>query len=511
MRKTETPPSTFRREAPGQEFAGAERLPAAVAIEREKIVRTHHAANSSRLRKVVLPAWLVVGDALMAFGALAIAYWLRYESPLRQYAIIDVPNARFVDYVPLLALGVAFLVAGFAQLNLYEERLLLRKFQGLALIIKGTTIWLAAYLALALVIKFDPPISRLFVPIGFVCVLAVMFVWRSLFYAALIRPAWRERLRQQVAILGWNEEAQALAAELDAQPAHPYHFRGVIALPDEPPPPHALGSIATLPALLAEHGIDVVIAARTDLPRDQLRHVVDACERAYVEWKVIPSAFQILLSGLRLQTIGRLPVLGVEELAITRLFNRALKRALDVSGAMIGLLISAPLIAVLALLIKRESPGGSVLFAQRRVGASHREFTLLKLRSMVPDAAAQDGERQSTARNDPRLLRIGAFMRRWNLDELPQFWNVLCGDMSLIGPRPERPQHVDRLAAEIPHYLPRHLVKPGMSGWAQVNGLRGDSDLRARVQHDIYYIENWSVWLDVQILLLTFVRWKNAY
>ena len=102
-------------------------------------------------------------------------------------------------------------------------------------------------------------------------------------------------------------------------------------------------------------------------------------------------------------------------------------------------------------------------------------------------------------------------MRRWNLDELPQFWNVLTGDMSLVGPRPERPLHVDRLSAEIPHYLPRHLVKPGMSGWAQVNGLRGDSDLVARIQHDIFYIENWSLWLDVQILLLTFVRWKNAY
>jgi lipopolysaccharide/colanic/teichoic acid biosynthesis glycosyltransferase len=130
---------------------------------------------------------------------------------------------------------------------------------------------------------------------------------------------------------------------------------------------------------------------------------------------------------------------------------------------------------------------------------------------MVPDAAKLDGARQSTARNDARLLKIGAFMRRWNLDELPQFWNVLRGEMSLVGPRPERPQHVDRLSTEIPHYLPRHVVKPGMTGWAQINGLRGDSDLSARVQHDIYYIENWSLWLDVQIALLTFVRWKNAY
>lgn len=465
--------------------------------------------DDARLRKVLLPAWLVVGDAVMAFVALAIAYWLRYESPLRKLALIDVPNARFVDYVPLLALGVAFLIAGFAQLNLYEERWLLRKYQSLALIGKGATIWLAAYLALALVIKFDPPISRLFVPMGYISVMLVMFVWRSAFYAAVVRPAWCERLRQQVAVLGWNPEAQALARELRSDPRHPYQFRGVITLPGETAPPEALGSVENLPALLERYRIDVLIAARTDLDREQLLRAVETCERAYVAWKVIPSSFQIFLSGLRLQTIGRLPVLGVEELPINRLFNRAVKRMVDLAGAAVGLVVSAPVILMLAFLIKRESPEGSVFFAQRRVGAGHREFTLWKLRSMVPGAPAQDRERQSTRRGDERLLRIGAFMRRWNLDELPQFWNVLRGDMSLVGPRPERPYHVERLATEIPHYIPRHLAKPGMSGWAQVQGLRGDSDLAARVQHDIYYIENWSLWLDVQILLLTFFRWRS--
>lgn len=466
--------------------------------------------RSSRLRKVILPAWLVVGDAVFAFAGLGLGFWLRYGSPLGRIGM-DVPDATFAGYVPLLSLGTAFLIAGYAQLNLYEERLLLRKYQSIALIVKGTTFWLAGYLALALVIKFDPPISRAFIPIAYGSVLATMFVWRTAFYEFLVRPAWRDRVRQRVAVLGWNDEARALAAELAAQPAHPYQFCGVVALPGDPAPPETLGDFAELPDILARHQLDILIAARTDLPRDQLLRVVEACERAYVEWKIIPSSFQILLSGLRLHTIGRLPVLGVEELAINRLFSRGLKRLVDLAGALVGLVLAAPLVAVLAVLIKRESPGGPVFFAQARVGAGHRPFTLWKLRSMVPDAAAADAEHQSTARGDARLLRIGAFMRRWNLDELPQFWNVLCGHMSLVGPRPERPHHVDRLSGEIAHYLPRHLVKPGMSGWAQVNGLRGDTSIAQRIQHDIYYIENWSLWLDLQILLLTFVRWKNAY
>ncbi len=475
---------------------------------RAPVSRTH----SSRLRKVILPAWLVVGDALVAFGGLALGHWLRYATPLSQLGI-DVPDAKFARYVPLLLLGVVFLIAGYAQLNLYAEQLLLRKYQSIALVVKGTTLWLAGYLALALVLKFDPPISRLFVPLAYASVIALMVIWRSLFYTAIVRPGWRDRVRQRVAVLGWNDEARALAAELLSTPAHPYQFCGVITLPDEPALPESLGTIEELPSILARNKLDVLIAARTDLPREQLLRVVESCERAYVDWKVIPSSFQILLSGLRLHTIGQLPVLGIEELAINKVFNRALKRLVDIVGATCGLIISAPVIAVLAVLIKRESPDGPVFFAQTRVGAGHRPFTLWKLRSMVPDAAATDGDRQSTARGDTRLLRLGAFMRRWNLDELPQFWNVLCGRMSLVGPRPERPHHVDRLSTEIAHYHPRHLVKPGMSGWAQINGLRGESSIAHRIQHDIYYIENWSLWLDLQIVLLTFVRWRhsNAY
>lgn len=476
-------------------------------------------AASNSFRETTVPLTLLAGDTLVTFGGVTLAWWLRYASPVGRIGI-DVPDATFARYLPLLLLGVALLIGAFAQFGLYDARLVLRRYQSLNAIIKGAAFWLAAYLGVSLVLKFDPPISRLFVVLAFVCVVMLLYVWRAIVYRVVTRTPLLGRLRRRAVLLGWNEHAQALAVEIARDPAHPFVLAGMVTLHGTPAPfpvptgtaaLRTLGSAAELPEILARESPDLLILTRLDLPHDELQAIVEACERAYVEWKIVPGTFDIFLSSLRLQTIGHVPVLGVEELAINRLFNRALKRGFDLVAATAGLALSAPVIVVLAALIKRESPDGPVFFRQARVGEGHRPFTLWKLRSMAPDAAATDSQRQSTARGDPRLLRIGAFLRRWNLDELPQFWNVLRGDMSLVGPRPERPYHVEQLAASIPHYLPRHLVKPGMTGWAQINGLRGDSDLGARVQHDIYYIENWSVWLDVQIVLLTFVRWKNAY
>jgi len=470
--------------------------------------------HRNTLRQLVLPALLLLGDLVFAFAGLSLAWWLRYDTRLGQLGI-PVEAAAFADYVPLLLVGVAILVVTYAQLGLYDERLLLRRYQALAIIIKGTVLWLLAYLGVSLVLKFSPPISRLFVAVAFVGVVLLEYLWRSAFYAAICRGTVLERVQQRVAVLGWNDNAARLVHAIAGTPAHPYQIVGLIGEePGRRPDPRAdlpalvLGHFGELESALHDHHIDILIAAHLDLPPERMQALVQACERHYVELKVVPTVFQVFVSGLRMQTIGNVPVLGVEDLPITRLFSRGLKRTVDLAGAALGLLLAAPVVALLAWSIRRESPG-PVFFGQERIGTGHRPFTMWKLRSMRPDAAAQDHLRQSTTGDDPRVLRIGRFMRRWNLDELPQFWNVLRGEMSLVGPRPERTYHVDRLSSEIPHYLPRHLVKPGMTGWAQVNNLRGAGDLNARIQHDIFYIENWSLWLDVQILLLTFARWRN--
>ena len=467
-------------------------------------------ASSNPLRETTLPAVLLAGDTVVAFSGLTLGFWLRYRSPLGALGI-DVPDARFGDYLPLLLVGVGFLVGAFAQQGLYDGRMLLRKQQSLNLLARGTVFWVVVYLAFSLVIKFDPPISRLFVVIAAVVTLLMLWLWREIVYRVITGSTMLPQLQRRVALLGWNPAAQRLVQEVQKSRAHPYTIVGSIDDGTHPPmnPLRGLGPVDALGTILREEQIDVLIAAHLDIPAEKLRAITGVCEQAYVEWKIVPAAFPIFLTGLRLQTVGSIPVIGVEDLAISRLFNRVAKRVVDIVGALIGLVVSAPVLAVLAALIKAESPGGPVFFRQTRVGAGHCEFTLYKLRSMRPDAAESDDAHSSTKPGDPRLLRIGSFLRRWNLDELPQYWNVLRGDMSLVGPRPERPHHVEQLSAVIPHYLPRHLVNPGMTGWAQINGLCGDTDLAERIRYDIYYIENWSIWLDCQILLLTFIRWRN--
>ncbi len=467
------------------------------------------APNRNPLRDSLLPVLLLIGDTLVAFAGLSLGYWLRYASPVGGLGIY-VPGATYGLYLPLLLVGVLFLVGAFAQRGLYDGRVLLRKQHALNLLTRATVFWVIVYLAFSLVIKFEPPISRLFVVLGGACTLLLLWLWREVFYRVVTRGPLLARLRRRVALLGWSDGALTLVEDVARGDTHPYQVVGVIGETSSQAPVATLGPVDQLQSLLEQHRIDVLLAARLDFPSDQLAGITATCEQTYTEWKVLPAAFPIFLSGLRLQTVGSVPVIGVDDLAIARFLSRIAKRCVDIAGALSGLLISAPFIAVLAMLIKRESPGGPIFFRQTRVGVGHRPFTLYKLRSMQPDAAAADAAQQSTRAGDPRLLRIGAFMRRWNLDELPQYWNVLRGDMSLVGPRPERPHHVDRLSTQIPHYLPRHVVKPGMTGWAQVNGLRGDTDLAERIRYDIYYIENWSIWLDLQIMLLTFARWRSG-
>ena len=322
------------------------------------------------------------------------------------------------------------------------------------------------------------------------------------------------QLRQRLLFVGWTEECDKIHHMLRPGHRHPYEIIGVL-----PPPggvliqPHPsiprLGSYADARAILIREQIDVALVSDLSIGRDELATLSNLCERELVDYKILPSAFQILLSGLHLESFNGIPLLGVSRLPLQSAFNQFLKRCIDILGALVGLLIGTPLVLLFGYLVHRESPG-SIFYKQVRVGRSGKRFTIYKLRSMRPDAEA-DGHVGWSTPDDPRRLRIGDTIRKWNIDEIPQFWNVLKGEMSLVGPRPERPELIYNFREVIPHYNARHNIKPGLTGWAQINGYRGNTDLTERIKCDLFYIENWNFLLDFQIMLLTFFKRDNAY
>ncbi len=458
----------------------------------------------------------------MIVAGLLLGYWLRFRSGLIPFEETwwttggNFGARDLSDYAGLIGVGSVLLSVSFGQLRLYRTRNLLRLRRVAAIVVRGAVFWLLAYLSLSLVLKFNPPISRIYVLASAVAAVGAVMVWRWAYHRILQSDLIAPSLRQRVLFIGWNDEAARLAAAIHGDASHPYDMVGCVpSLAGEFGRPtgteiQCLGEQGDLETILREQEVDMVILADLGGSTAEIVALTNLCERALVQFKVIPSYFQILLSGLKLETISAVPILGVTELPLERFSNRVLKRTVDLVGAVVGLVLAAPIMAVVGVLILLESPG-PILFRQERVGRGGRRFPMLKLRSMKLGSDKADHLNQSTLRDDPRLLRIGAFIRRWNLDEVPQFWNVLVGDMSLVGPRPERTFHSEKLSYEIPHYNARLMSKPGITGWAQVNGLRGDTDLTERVRYDLYYLENWSPILDFQIMVQTFVSRKNAY
>jgi exopolysaccharide biosynthesis polyprenyl glycosylphosphotransferase len=239
--------------------------------------------------------------------------------------------------------------------------------------------------------------------------------------------------------------------------------------------------------------------------------LVGACQREGVSIRVFPDVFQLLAGEVQIGDLDGMPLLSMRDVAL-RGWRLTLKRGLDLIVAAFVLVLLSPLMAVLAVLVMLDSTGPA-FFVQERVGLDGRPFPMLKFRSMRSDAEAESGAVWAV-RDDPRVTRLGSLMRRTSLDELPQFINVLLGHMSIVGPRPERPEFVAQFRREVPRYMERHQERAGITGWAQVNGLRGDTSIGERTKYDLYYVENWSLLLDLKIIaktLVQLIRDPNAY
>jgi exopolysaccharide biosynthesis polyprenyl glycosylphosphotransferase len=322
------------------------------------------------------------------------------------------------------------------------------------------------------------------------------------------------RLRRQgigaerVLMVGTGAGSELLLQRMGMFPQYGFQVCGVLA--DELRPGEVfagtpvVGRVEELPERARELAVDQVFIALGGDDRARLLRLVKLCEDQQLVFKVIPDLLDVISSRAEVDAIDGLPVVGIRRSRLVG-WNAALKRALDVIASALGLVLLSPFLLLFAALIKITSPGGPVLFRQERIGRERRPFTVLKFRTMIPDAEAVSGPTVAQP-GDSRTTALGRLLRRTSVDELPQLWNVLRGDMSLVGPRPQPTFFDERYSTEVPRYLERQRVRPGLTGWAEVNDLRGAAPIVDRTIYDVYYIENWSLPLDLKIIALTVLR-----
>ncbi|MCU0500509.1 MAG: undecaprenyl-phosphate glucose phosphotransferase [Anaerolineae bacterium] len=306
----------------------------------------------------------------------------------------------------------------------------------------------------------------------------------------------------RVLIIGTGEVGRMVLQKIEHTPGLGYRVVGFVDVNGGPPTVLGVpvfGGIDDLPHIIESQGIDEVIIGLPEASHEELVGIVSQCEREKVSIRVFPDVFQIMASEVTISDLGGLPLLTIRDVAL-RGWKLTLKRGADIVFSSIFLLFASPIMMLTALAVKLDS-AGPVFFAQERMGLDARPFKMLKFRSMRVDAEANGPG--WTTKDDPRKTRVGTFIRKTSLDEFPQFINVLMGDMSVVGPRAEQPTYVEQFRRSIPRYMERHREKAGITGWAQINGLRGDTSISERTKYDLWYIENWSLWLDLKIILRT--------
>jgi len=320
-------------------------------------------------------------------------------------------------------------------------------------------------------------------------------------------------LQKSVLLIGNGHTARQIVSKIMSTPQLGFRIRGVLSDSDLGLPLEGLylGKLEQFSDILQRDPIDEVIIAESSSETHAIRHIANRCEEEGLRFCIVPDFYHIIPKWTISNSIGGIPVIAARNEPLNIFSNRMIKRAFDILVSLVGLLALSPLLLAIAILVKLSSPG-PILFRQKRIGNNNVEFSLVKFRSMTVQPCL-DSDTIWTTPNDNRITPVGKILRQTNLDELPQLWNVLAGDMSIVGPRPEREHFVEKFSTEIPSYRIRHRVKSGITGLAQANGWRGDTSIRKRVENDLYYLENWSLWLDFKIIFMTFFNptaWKNA-
>jgi Undecaprenyl-phosphate glucose phosphotransferase len=473
----------------------------------------------SRYNRLLI-AFYVASDALLGLSAFIIAYTIRFHTGLIPITKGIPPLRQYIDLLPFVAIVVPL---GFHLQNLYRLR------RGRSWVDDFFAVFVGSILAVVFGIfatlyvqtyiapndKGAYEVSNAVWAIFIVLNVALTFSLRQ-----LVREVFERRWRsgvglRRILIAGSGELGRLVADKIIEHRELGYQIVGFV---DDRPGDHLgyrglplLGSIEETTEIATREQIDHLYVA---LPPEQHLKTIDLIEatsRECVDVKVVPDLLQVIALKARLWDLDGVPVIDVNDIPLQG-FNSIVKRVLDILISGVLLIVFAIPLAIIAVLVRITSRGPA-LFRQERMGLDGRAFSIVKFRSMVDDAERHSGPVWARE-NDDRVTSLGRFLRRSNLDELPQLWNVLRGDMSIVGPRPERPHFVEQFKHRIPQYMLRHKVKSGMTGWAQVNGWRGNTAIDKRIEYDLYYIENWSVRLDLKIIWLTIVKGffhKHAY
>ena len=472
-----------------------------------------HAARTPSIQPWFTIA-LAVGDALCVVAAVLLSYWYRYYSHLDP---IEVPGGlppSYPEYLKAIPVAAVVIVLGIAINRGYAQA------RGRALVdevnrVLGGVLLGAGGLLILMGLYRGFPYSRLLVVYVAVSAMVLMILFRTLMRGALAQLRRRGLGTTRALVVGSGAGADALIHRLEMFPEYGYELVGVV---DDDLPKGSeydrlpvIGDSQELAHLIRRHGVAEVFLALPERDYRKMLRMIGDCADTRAGFKIVPHLLEVLTSGVVADDIDGIPLVAVRRSRLTGA-NLLIKRVFDLVMGIVLLVPGIPLMAAIAVAIKLGSPG-PVIYSQERVGRHGRVFTAYKFRSMVIDAEADTGP-VFTYRDDPRITKVGRFLRRTGFDEVPQIVNVLKGEMTLVGPRPERPHFVTQFEAEVPGYADRHSVTPGITGWAQLNDLRQDTPIEQRTIYDSYYVENWSLGFDLKILVATFFRvftHRNAY
>ena len=468
----------------------------------------------------LLIAFYIASDALLGLSAFIIAYTIRFHTGLIPITKGIPPLRQYLNLLPFVAVLVPL---GFHLQNLYRLRRGRSWVDDFFAVFVGTILAVVFGIFVTLYVQtYIAPndrgayeVSNAVWGVFIVLNVALTFALRQVVREVLERR-WRSGVGlRRILIAGCGELGRIVADKIIEHRELGYEIIGFV---DDRPGDHLgyrglpmLGTLDETTEIAAREQIDHLYVALAPEQHLKMIDLLDSTARECLDVKVVPDLLQVIALKARLWDLDGVPVIDVNDIPLQGL-NAIVKRVLDIAISATALIVLAIPLMIIALLVRITSKGPA-LFRQERMGLDGSRFSIVKFRSMVDDAEKDSGP-VWTRENDARVTTLGKFLRRSNLDELPQLWNVLRGDMSIVGPRPERPHFVEQFKHRIPQYMLRHKVKAGMTGWAQVNGWRGDTALDKRIEYDLYYIENWSVRLDLKIIWLTIVKGffhKHAY